>query len=97
MVVAVAALAFGVAGSAQWSGDAAQGKDLSKKCAACHGANGEGKGKAPALAGKPEADLVKALQDFKSGAREGKMMNGFAKKLSDGDIANLAAYFNALE
>ena len=36
-------------------------------CAECHGEKGQGMGSYPAQAGKSEADLVKALQDYKSG------------------------------
>ena len=50
----------------------------------------------PALAGKPEADLVKALKDFKSG-RVNSVMHGLAASLSDQDIENLAAYYASLK
>lgn len=97
VMVAVAVLVLGLAGSAQAGGDVAAGKAKAKRCAACHGADGKGKKDNPPLAGKPEADLAKALHEYKSGARPHKMMNRLAKKLSDADIANLAAYYASLK
>jgi cytochrome c553 len=87
---------FGVAGVAQAAGNAAAGKDKSAVCAGCHGDRGQGIAPTPALAGKPEADLVKALQDFKSG-RVNSVMHGLAASLSDQDIENLAAYYASLK
>lgn len=95
VVAALAVLAF--VGTAEAAGDAASGAKKARSCAGCHGKKGEGKKKNPALAGIEEAKFVKAINDYKSGARKNKMMKKFAKKLSDGDIANLAAYYHALK
>ena len=40
-----------------------------------------------------EAAFVKAMNDYKSGARKHMMMEMFAKKLSDQDNADLAAFY----
>ena len=66
-------------------------------CAACHGANGEGKAPNPALAGKSEAELVQAMNDYKSGKRTNAIMKTLAGPLSDQDVANLAAYYASLK
>ena len=87
---------FGVAGVAQAAGNAAAGKDKSAVCAGCHGDRGQGITPNPALAGKPEADLVKALKDFKSG-RVNSVMHGLTASLSDEDIENLATYYASLK
>jgi cytochrome c553 len=87
---------FGVAGVAQAAGNAAAGKDKSAVCAGCHGDRGQGIAPNPALAGKAEADLVKALKDFKSG-RVNSVMHGLTASLSDQDIENLAAYYASLK
>lgn len=97
LMVAMTALVFAAAGPAQAGGDADAGKAAAKKCAGCHGANGEGKKKNPPLAGMAEADFVQAMQDYKSGAKENKTMKRTAKKLSDEDFANLAAYYASLK
>jgi cytochrome c553 len=87
---------FGVAGAAQATGNASAGRDKSTVCAGCHGDKGQGMGPNPALAGKPDADLVKALKDFKSGSTN-SVMHGLAASLSDQDIENLAAYYASLK
>lgn len=86
---------FGIAGVAQAAGNAAAGKAASAVCAGCHGDRGQGIAPNPALAGKPEADLVKALTDFKSGRPS--VMHGLVASLSDQDMENLAAYYASLK
>ena len=89
-------LAGGGADSA--AGDVKAGRLLAQKCQACHGLDGLAKTPdAPNLAGQSENYLAKALTDFKSGARKNEMMALVAPTLSDEDIANLAAYFAAIE
>jgi cytochrome c553 len=78
-------------------GDAAAGKAKVSACAGCHGANGEGKGQYPALAGKSEDDIEHALADYKSGKRTNGVMKSFAANLSDKDIENIAAYYSTLK
>ena len=87
---------FGVADVAQAAGNAAAGKDKSAICAGCHGDKGQGVAPNPSLAGKPDADLVNALKDFRSG-RVNSVMHGLAASLSDQDIENLAAYYASLK
>ncbi len=93
----VIATSFGIAGTAQAAGDAAAGKAKAAMCAACHGDNGQGVAPNPALAGKPEAEQVKALKDYKSGAKSNPMMSPLAATLSDQDMENLAAYYASLK
>ena len=97
LLVAGIVAALGVAGTAQAGGDAQAGKAKAKPCAACHGANGEGKAPNPALAGKPEDQLAQALNDFKSGKRDNAVMKTFASQLNEQDAANLAAYYASLK
>lgn len=97
MMIASAALVLGMAGSATAAGDVAAGEAKAKACAGCHGANGEGKKDNPKIAGMATADFVKALADYNSGARDNKTMARIAKKLSDDDVANLAAYYASLK
>ena len=96
LLVAAAILALGMAGTAQAGGDAAAGKTKAKGCVGCHGADGKGKGKNPPIVGKDEATFVASLNDYKSGSKEHKMMNMLAKKLSDQDMADLAAYYASM-
>jgi cytochrome c553 len=84
-------------GTAQAAGDAQAGKAKAAACAACHGANGEGKAPNPALASKSEAEFVQAMNDYKSGKRTNAIMKTLAGPLSDQDVANLAAYYASLK
>jgi cytochrome c553 len=95
-VVAIASL-FGVAAVSYAKGDAAAGKAKAAACAACHGANGEGKAPNPALAGKSEEDIEHALQDYKSGKRANGVMKSFASKLSEKDMEDIGAYYASLK
>jgi cytochrome c553 len=65
-------------------------------CASCHNADFSGRQQMPRLAGQHEAYLVKALQDFRAGARVGTQaaMAEAVRGLSDADFADLA-YFLA--
>lgn len=91
---AVAAL-FMVASPGWAGGDAAAGQQKSQTCAACHGPDGNSPNPAyPRIAGQYESYLVKALHDYKSGARQNPIMAGMAAPLKDQDIADLAAYFS---
>lgn len=84
-------------GAAQAAGDAAAGKSKSATCAGCHGDKGQGMAPFPALAGKPEADQLKALHEFKSGARANPIMSGMVAGLSEQDMSDLAAYYASMK
>jgi cytochrome c553 len=93
LAVILIATSFGIAGAAHAAGDAAAGKAKAAMCIGCHGDKGQGVPPNPALTGKSEADQVKALKDYKSGARPNPVMSGMAATLSDADMENLAAFF----
>lgn len=98
LALSVAAVLLSAGGNALAAGDAAAGKAKAAICAACHGANGVGTAPMyPNLAGQKEAYLAKQLTDFRAGSRADPIMAGFAKPLSDQDIANLAAYYSGLK
>ena len=78
------------------AGDAAAGKALTTACGACHGADGNSLApNFPKLAGLGEKYLAKQLKDIKSGTRKVPEMTGQLDKLSDEDIANIAAYYSS--
>lgn len=63
-------------------------------CAACHGETGvASNAKYPDLAGQKPGYLLKALQDFKSGARPSAVMQPFAAMLDTSQMKAIAAYF----
>ncbi len=95
----VAALSLlGIAINSYARGDIAAGKEqAAAACASCHGANGEGKGSYPALAGMSEEDVEHALKDYKSGKRSNGVMKLYASKLSENQMENLGAYYASLK
>ena len=76
-------------------GNAESGRQKSENCKACHGADGNTPTGPdfPRLAGQHEDYLLKALKDYKSGARKNPIMSGQVGGLSAQDMADLAAYF----
>ncbi len=86
------------ASGAQAAGDIKAGRAKALMCQTCHGLDGMSKiPDAPNIAGQPEAYLAAQLQAYKSGARKNDMMSIVINTLSDEDIANLAAYYSAIE
>ena len=67
-------------------------------CAACHGKDGNTPidPSYPKLAGQHRDFLVRALLDYKSGARKNAIMAGQAQALSRADIEGLADYYSSL-
>ncbi len=95
--VATAVAILAMMGSAQAGGDVEAGKAKAKSCAGCHGADGAGKKDNPAINGQDPAAFAAAMQEYKAGTRDHKMMVKLSKKLSDEDILNLAAYYATLK
>jgi cytochrome c553 len=79
--------------------DVAAGKAKAEEsCVDCHGDDGKGDAKNPAIAGMSAADFTKAMQEYQNGTRtKSPKMTKEAKGLSAADIANLAAYYASLK
>ena len=76
------------------TGDIQAGRSKAAMCASCHSEDGNSENNAfPRLAGQYESYLLRALQDYKSGARSNPMMMGFASTLSDDDMRDVAAFY----
>lgn len=92
----VTLLALGSAASA--NDVVARGEELSKTCAACHGADGNETlaGGFPRIAGQYQSYLEHSLGEYRSGRRENAIMGAQATNLSDEDITALAAYYASL-
>ena len=92
-----ALLIAGALSGAAHAGDPRIGQQKAALCAACHGANGISNNPLwPNLKGQKEQYLIKALKDYRSGARNDPSMSPMAKPLTDADIENLAAYYSEL-
>jgi cytochrome c len=77
-------------------GDAAYGEYLSSECLTCHQNDGSDRG-IPAITMWPEEDFVIAMHAYKRKIRPHPVMQMMAGRLSDEEIAALAAYFKELK
>ena len=80
------------------AGNAEAGKGKLAMCIGCHGIPGYRTAypevyHVPKIYGQQPAYIVKALQAYKSGERSHPSMRGIARGLTDGDMADLAAYY----
>ena len=93
-LIAVVSLAMGDAAAA----DAVAGKEKAAACAVCHGIDGLHKvPDAPNLAGNSTGYIVKQLKAFQTGVRQHEQMSIIAKRLSDEDVSDLAAWYASLK
>lgn len=96
-ILAAAAIAVVAQGAA--AADLAAGAKIAEaQCAACHGKDGKTPTDPsyPKLAGQYSDYLLKALNDYHTGARKNAIMGAIAKPLSKSDMQNLAAYYASL-
>jgi cytochrome c553 len=104
ILVSLAALVLSSGAAAQSPGPAGNAEVGSQKvqmCQGCHGIPGWRTAypevyRVPKIAGQHQAYIVKALQEYKSGARRHPSMDAIAASLSDADMANIAAYYAQL-
>ena len=93
-----AAVAFSyvcMMGSAFAEGDPEYGQYLSSECVTCH--QSAVAGTIPAIAGMSEDGFITLMKLYRSRKLENLTMQTVAMRLSDEDIAALAAYFSALK
>ena len=77
-------------------GDPEYGEYLSNECLTCHQADGGADG-IPSITQWPEEDFVVAMHAYKRKLRPHPVMQMMAGRLSNDEIAALAAYFKDLE
>ncbi len=77
-------------------GDPAYGEYLATECLTCHQADGGSDG-IPSITLWPEEDFVIAMHAYKEKLRPHPVMQMMAGRLSDEEIAALAAYFGTLQ
>ena len=97
-VLALIALAVAYSAKAMADDRVVQAPVNASMCQGCHGIQGYRTAfpevySVPKLGGQQSAYLVKALQDYRSGARKHATMRSIAASLSDQQIADLAAYY----
>ncbi len=93
-----AIVAFSLAcmiGTAVAEGDPEYGQYLSSECVTCHQSSVAGT--IPPLAGMNADGFITMMKLYRSKQLDNPTMQTIAMRLSDADIAALAAYFSALE
>lgn len=97
---ALAALAgAGAAPAQEQAGDPRAGRRLAGgQCAACHGNDGISVlPEAPNLAGQKAGYTAAQLRHYRSGERKHELMTVVSQGLSDQQIADLAAWYEAIQ
>ena len=80
------------------AGDATAGQSKSAICAACHGVDGNSAvPNFPKLAGLGEKYLLKQMKDIRDGRRPVAAMAGQVDNMTDQDLADIAAFYDAKE
>jgi cytochrome c553 len=97
LIAALATTLMCAAGAARaLSADAEAGRVKSKVCAACHGPDGNARiPGTPSLAGQPTMFTTSQLIKFRDGRRKNDQMTKFVAKLTDEDLVDLAAFYEA--
>ena len=94
VALAVACALLMLSGAVQ--ADGASPSTLAAPCAGCHSTDGKSPGAMPALYGKSADFIAQRMLEFKTGARQGTVMNRIARGYSEAEIAALAQHFATL-
>jgi len=95
LAVFVLGAGAGLAPRQAWAG-IAEGAQKAQVCVACHGVEGKSTNPLyPVIAGQPKQFLVSTLFQFREGKRKNEQMSPMAANLTNADLNDLAAYFNA--
>ena len=98
--VLLASVTASAACAQELTGDALSGEKKIAMCIGCHGIKGYQASfpevyKVPMISGQGAKYIVSALNAYKKGDRKHPTMRGIAAGLSDKDIADVAAYYEA--
>ena len=101
MSLRVASLAFAgaavvAASAAHADGDKALGQFLSSECVTCHQITGRYEG-IPPIVGWPKPVFIEIMGEYRAQKRANPIMQTIAVRLTEGEIAALAAYFGSLQ
>ncbi len=97
-MIAGLVVAVGLTGTVH-AGDPNRGEQLTDGCVACHGQTGSDNLQPvyPIISGLGEKFLAKQLRDIQSGDRSVPEMAGVLDDMSEQDLKDLAAFYNAQE
>ncbi len=62
-------------------------------CSGCHASNARVETPVPPLNGRPAADIATAMNEYKSGARKGTIMDRIAKGFSEQETQAIATWY----
>ena len=88
-IIVAAAIVLASSGAAQ-TADAPPG---AASCSGCHAASPSVQTPVPPLNGRPAAETVSQMAAFKSGERNGTIMDRIAKGFTDDEIQAIAAWY----
>ena len=91
LIFAAALVAIPISAPAQDS----VGRSLAATCANCHGTDGRSVGGIEPLAGMDKSEMVRKLNEFRSGAKPATVMHQLAKGYTPQQIDLIAGYFAA--
>ncbi len=91
--IARSALLVSLAGPA--SAAAADAPPGASSCSGCHAPSAAVQTPVPRLVGRPAAEIVTAMQAFRTGQRQATVMDRIAKGFSESEIASIAAWYAA--
>lgn len=94
-VIVAAVLATAAGGAVAQGADPNLARNLAATCSSCHGTDGASVGGIESLAGMAKADIVRKMQDFKTGRRSSSVMQQLAKGYTDEQIELIAGWFAA--
>jgi cytochrome c553 len=96
-IIGGATIAAALSGPAQAQGGPPNIEAKAQMCNVCHGQNGAplDPKTMPIIWGQQVYHMVKALHDYRTGARENPIMSAIAKGLQNDELRPLATYFGA--
>ena len=71
------------------------GRNIASNCANCHGTNGASVGGMPSLAGRPQAQLLQLMREFRDGKRPATIMHQLAKGYNEAQLEAVSTYLSA--
>jgi len=95
--ILMASLFVGLLGATSLaSAQSLQIKQWAASCSACHGTDGYSEGGMASLAGQNKAEMIKKMNEYKTGKRTASIMHQLSKGYTDEQIEQISAYFASL-
>lgn len=94
-IAAISVLTMPVSSLHAAPGDLASAPPGASSCSGCHAAHASAGTSVPAIQGRPAAEIVAALDAFRTGARPATMMNRIATGFSQDESRAIATWISA--